>query len=173
VKKKNTKTKYDNKTTPPKARRCVRFACSSETNNNDIKTNNGLPPAPARPAFLSEEEIKKRWYSRKDEKAFKTKAIQLFVYCTSRKLFHFDARNSNSYKCYPRGIEGYTKTRFWHRKSTIRSILVAYKRGIRTENIAIMSQKKSLWNKEIAATQASIDYIEVLQERALCALGSK
>ena len=147
--KKTMTTKYK----MPKRR--VQFA-SSETNNNNnnnaINNNNG-PPARE---FLSTEEIESRWYSKKDEKVFKRKTLELLAYCRSRLDPH----------SYPRGIEGYTKLRFQHRKDTISSILFAYRRGIQSENVAILSQQRSLWNTQMAAAQASIDYIEVLQERA-------
>ena len=145
--KKTMTTKYK----MPKRR--VQFA-SSETNNNAI--NNG-PPARQ---FISKEEIERRWYSKKDEKVFKRKTLQLLAHCRCRLDPH----------SYPRGIEGYTKLRFQHRKDTISSILIAYRGGIRSENVAMLSQQRSLWNTQMAAAQANIDHIEVLQERASISL---
>ena len=62
-----------------------------------------------------------------------------------------------------RGLEHCTPQRQRHRRLSIRCTLSAYRRGMDERNVAVVAQRCSEWNTEIAFVQACHDYCDIYQ----------
>ena len=141
-------------------RRRVRFSAdaastlTSEPTTHKALNNSCDPSTKYSGSFLSQEEIDNRWYNRFDEKCFRYEAV--------RDLAEYKRRGQK--EMVPRGLEKHCPERRMHKKEAVRLVLLAQRMGYHPDEIAMVSQTKSSWNAEIAATQATLDRVDVLIE---------
>ena len=132
-----------------KPKRRVRFAVSLD----DARRTAQHQRLGQQQSILSEEDVRARWYSAKEQHGFKVNAFVLDMFLQRR----FG-------RC-ARGMEGLTKERVLYKKRTIQSVLLAYKLygNESPEYVAEAYRQNSCWNATVAATQASADFIEACE----------
>merc|ERR1712194_979362 len=108
--------------------------------------------------FLSEEEIRSRWYSRNDEKSFKHDVMREMYFYTK------GVQNGADPAICPRGIEKHNRQRRIHKKRILDLVLVAHRNGLDSERLAQFSRQRTRWNKVIASTQGHLDRVVVFRE---------
>merc|ERR1711981_555868 len=93
-------------------------------------------------------------YSKMEQDGFKMNAMVLNSFFLRR--FGYCAR----------GMECLTRERLWHRKNTIRSVLSAQKMygNESPEFVAEIYRQNSVWNAELAATTASVDFMQAVND---------
>jgi hypothetical protein len=151
------------KTPTLRKRRRVNFAAPAPSKSERVTfaLNEQRYPLNESKSFLSTEEINNRWYSKDEEQSFKQSAIKELSDFRRKSLMQKNSTDL-SVQMFPRGLEKYSKERRFHKKDTIRLVLMAHRRGLHPDHVALLAQQRSSWNTDIATTQASLDHVEVL-----------
>jgi len=129
------------------------ISSSSSTANTSPSATSTPPRYPRHQIFISNEEIKNRWYDRSDLMRFREQAIKL--------VFFQRDRGNKIVKSQPCGMGSLYMKRKRHKANAIRHIVLAHRIRKSEEYLARLCISLGRWSKEIALRNALFHYFEV------------